>query len=232
VTAYARTELGIALDRWQQKAINRALAVDAQGRNVHRLYLISTARQQGKTALVRALIGYALTGQSPPWGFILGLAHDRTQARIPYEAVMADLSPIAGRVGPYGRGGLAITRYLGIRSAMFGRHREYHVASREAANAIRGYTTDLSVFDEVRTQRDFTVWAALEPTVTQAAVKGHGLIVAISTAGDRRSAHLAPGVARHRGRADHIRHDRGVLAPAPARGVPLRASEPVEHGRG
>lgn len=152
------------------------------------MYLLSAARQNGKTALVRALIGTALTGfDIPPWRFILGLAHDRTQARIPYEAVMADLEPIAARVGPYGRHGLAITRYLGIRSAMYGRHREYHVGSREAANAIRGYTTDLDVFDELRTQRDFTVWAALEPTLTQAATAGRGLILAISTAGDARS---------------------------------------------
>jgi hypothetical protein len=124
---------------------------------------------------------------TPLWRFILGLAHDRTQARIPYEAVMHDLGPIAARVGPYARRGLAVTRYLGIRSAMHGRHREYHVASREAANAIRGYTVDLAVFDEVRTQRDYTVWAALEPTLTGAATAGHALIVAISTAGDDRS---------------------------------------------
>jgi hypothetical protein len=188
VAAYAQRELGITLDRWQRRALNRALAADGDGRLVHRLYLVSTARQAGKTALVRALIGAALTGRGlPPWRFILGLAHDRTQARIPYEAVMADLAPIAARVGPYGRRGLAVTRYLGIRSAMYGRHREYHVASREAANAIRGYTTDLDVFDEVRTQRDWTVWAALEPTLTGAATAGHGLIVAISTAGDDRS---------------------------------------------
>jgi hypothetical protein len=188
VAAYAEGELGIDLDRWQRRAINRALAVTRDGRMCHSLYLISVARQSGKTALVRALIGYALTAKgAPPWRFILGLAHDRTQARIPYEAVMADLAPIESRVGPYARGGLAITRYLGIRSAMYGRHREYHVGSREAANAIRGYTTDLDVFDEVRTQRDFTVWAALQPTVTQATTAGHGLIVAISTAGDERS---------------------------------------------
>lgn len=185
---YASTELGLELDRWQRRAINRALAVDGSGRLVHRLYVISTARQNGKTALMRSLIGYGLTGRgTPPWRVILGLAHDRTQARIPYEAVMADLAPIAARVGPYARRGLAVTRYLGIRSAMYGRHREYHVASREAANAIRGYTVGLAVFDEVRTQRDFTVWAALEPTTTQAATAGHGLIVAISTAGDDRS---------------------------------------------
>jgi hypothetical protein len=188
VARYASTDLGLDLDRWQRRAINRALAVDGEGRLVHGLYVISTARQNGKTALMRALIGTALTGRGiPPWRVILGLAHDRTQARIPYEAVMADLAPIAARVGPYARRGLAVTRYLGIRSAMYGRHREYHVASREAANAIRGYTVGLAVFDEVRTQRDFTVWAALEPTTTQAVTAGYGLIVAISTAGDDRS---------------------------------------------
>ena len=42
---------------------------------------------------------------------------------------MADLVPVAQRVGPESRGGLAITRYLGIRSAMFGRPRSYHVGS-------------------------------------------------------------------------------------------------------
>ena len=29
------------------------------------------------------------------------------------------------------RGGLALTRYLGIRSDLFGRHREYHTGSKE-----------------------------------------------------------------------------------------------------
>ena len=126
---------------------------------------------------------------------------------------MADLAPIEARVGPYARGGLAITRYLGIRSAMYGRHREYHVGSREAANAIRGYTTDLDVFDEVRTQRDFTVWAALQPTVTQATTAGHGLIVAISTAGDDRTRGAAQLVGARRAdrgrgrRAGRVRHD-------------------------
>lgn len=185
VAAWAELELGIVLDRWQRRALNRALAVDAQGRLVHRHYLISTARQNGKTALVRALIGWALTALgTPPWGFILGLAHDRTQARIPYQAVLADLEPIARRAGPLGRRGLALTRFLGIRSAMGGRIREYHVASREAAAAIRGYSVDLGVFDEVRTQRDHATWAALEPTTT---ARDQPLILAISTAGDDRS---------------------------------------------
>jgi len=185
VAAWSSSTLGINLDRWQRRALNRALAVGEDGRLVHRLYLASTARQNGKTALVRALVGWTLTARStPPWSLVLGLAHDRTQARIPYEAVLADLAPMAHRLGPPARGGLALTRYLGIRSAMYGRARSYHTASREARNAIRSLSVDLGIFDEVRTQRTMDTWAALEPTTT---ARPDPLIFAISTAGDDRS---------------------------------------------
>lgn len=178
-------ELGLSYDRWQRRAINRALAVDQAGRLVHRVYLVSTARQQGKTTIVRTIIGWALTGRRiPDWRTIAGLAHDRKQADIPYRAVLADLAPMARRVGPLGRGGLALTRYLGIRSAMYGRVREYHTWSREARNGLRGETTDLDVFDEVRTQLDYETWAALEPTTT---ARPEPLILCLSTAGDERS---------------------------------------------
>lgn len=183
--AWGEATLGIRLDRWQRRALNRALAVDAAGRLVHRLYLVSVARQNGKTALVRVLVGWMLAARyTPAWTRALGLAHDRTQARIPYEAVLADLAPLAARLGAAGRGGLSLTRYLGIRSAMFGRPREYHVASREARNAVRSMSVDLALFDEVRTQVNRDTWAALEPTTT---ARPDPLIFAISTAGSDRS---------------------------------------------
>lgn len=185
VADYAERVLGFRLDRWQRRAINRALVVDADGRLMHRMYVVSTARQNGKTALVRSLIGWALTNATgPDWRRIIGLAHDKKQARLIYEPVMEDLSPLALRYGPASRGGLNVTRYLGIRSGMYRRAREYHVASREARDALRGETTDLGVFDEVRTQRDRATWAALEPTTT---ARPEPLIFAISTSGDDRS---------------------------------------------
>jgi hypothetical protein len=185
VVAFARAVLGIELDRWQVRAITRALAVDASGRLVHREYLISTARQQGKTALVRSLIGWALTTEiGPAWSLIYGLAYNRPQARIPYTAVLADLADLGRQLGPERRGGLALTRYLGIRSAVAGWAREYHVASREARDALRGYSIDLALFDEVRTQRDDETYAALKPTV---AARIEPLILEISSAGDERS---------------------------------------------
>jgi hypothetical protein len=185
VVGFARRELGIELDRWQQRAILRALAVDASGRLVHREYLVSTARQQGKTALVRSLLGWALTTDvGPAWALLYGIAYNRAQARIPYDAVRADLAPLARRLGPEARGGLAVTRYLGIRSAVAGWRREYHVTSREARDALRGYSIDLAIFDEVRTQRDEETYAALKPTVS---ARPEPLIFEISSAGDERS---------------------------------------------
>lgn len=182
---YVRRILKLELDRWQQRALNRALAYGADGRLVHRLYLTSTARQNGKTVKVRGLTGWALTTpQGPAWSTILGLAHDRAQARIPYAAVLDDLAPLARRLGPAARGGLTLTRFLGIRSGMYGRPREYHTGSREARAAIRGTSTDLGLFDEVLTQHDHDTWAALEPTTT---ARPDPLIYATSTAGTARS---------------------------------------------
>jgi hypothetical protein len=185
VVGFARRELRLELDRWQRRAITRALAVDAAGRLVHREYLISTGRQNGKTAIVRSVLGWALTTDvGPAWALLYGLAYQRAQARIPYSAVLADLADLRRRVGPESSGGLALTRYLGIRSAMHGWRREYHIASRDARDALRGYSIDLAVFDEVRTQRDEETYAALKPTV---AARPEPLILEISSAGDERS---------------------------------------------
>lgn len=171
------------MDLWQRRALNRALAINPEtGRLLHRVYLVSTGRQQGKTLIVRGVIGWALTALSTPeWIRILGLAHDRQQARIPYESVREDLDPIKRR---FPRAGLALTRYLGIRSDLYGRHREYHTSSRESRNAARGWANDLGVFDEIRTQVNYETWNALEPTTR---ARPEPLILGISSAGDDRS---------------------------------------------
>lgn len=185
VARFARDELGLTLDRPQQRALNRALATIG-GRLAHRVYLLSEGRQSGKTVTVRSLIGWALTAAQVPtsWSAILGLAFDKKQARIPYNAVLEDLRPIARRLGPAGRGGISLTRYLGITSRIAGRHRTYDVGSREARDAIRGLSTDLAPFDEVRTHRTDEAWAALLPTM---AARPEPLAFLTSTAGDVRA---------------------------------------------
>lgn len=185
VARFAADELGIVLDRPQRRALNRALAT-IEGRLAHRVFLLSEGRQSGKTVTVRSLIGWALTASALPasWSAILGLAFDKKQARIPYNAVLEDLRPLARRLGPAGRGGLSLTRYLGIRSAIAGRARTYDVGSREARDAIRGLSTDLAPFDEVRTHRTDEAWAALLPTM---AARPEPLAFLTSTAGDARA---------------------------------------------
>jgi len=208
VADWAADELGLILDRWQRRILVRALAVDDAGRLVHRVYVASTGRQNGKTALVRSLLGFMLTSPDiPPWQLALGVAHDREQARIPYNALLADLEPMARRRGRHlALGGLRLTRYLGIRSAAGGGPvREYRVASREARHNVRSLSIDLAVLDEVRTQRDEDTWAALLPTTT---ARPQPLIVAISTAGDDRSVVLRR----------LWEHGRRVIAGAPADG--------------
>lgn len=181
VAAYVRTELGIRPDRWQERAWNRMLAYRASGELVHRLYLLSTGRQNGKTLIVRGLVGWALTAPwLPDWSSILGLAHERTQARIPYEAVRDDLEPIRRRT----RNALHLTRYLGIRSELWGLHRSYNIGSRESRNSIRGTSNDLGLFDELRTQVNYDTMNALEPTTR---ARPNPLILGTSTAGDDRA---------------------------------------------
>lgn len=185
VEAWARHRLGLRLDRWQRDALDRALATDAQGALAHRVYVVSLGRQGGKSTLVRALAGWALSArQLPPWETILGVAWDRSQARRPYDAVRLDLEPIARRLGPAERGGLTLTRYFGMRSGIGGRRRTYDLGSRDAPRSIRGISLDLGLFDEVREQRTDELWAALEPATR---ARPQPLILATSTAGDERS---------------------------------------------
>lgn len=185
VERLAWAELGIRLDLMQRRALNRALATIG-GRLAHRTYLFSAGRQSGKTVTVRSLIGWALVALDVPssWETILGLAFDKKQARIPYAAVLEDLAPLARRLGPAPRGGVTLTRYLGIRSGVAGRSRSYDVASKEAASAIRGMSVDLAPFDEIRTHRDDSTWAALKPTM---AARPEPLAFLTSSAGDLRS---------------------------------------------
>lgn len=176
--AHLRDDYGraLVLDGWQRRALDRALACDADGNLAHRLYLLSTGRQNGKTVVIRPIAAWGLT-DSPLWRSIRGLAYDRQQARIVYDAIYADAtrprSELARR--------LWATRMRGIRGPG---GRDYRVASKDAGNALRGHTVDLALWDEVLTQRDDTVWATLLPAMS--AVR-HPFAFGASTAGTERS---------------------------------------------
>ena len=161
---------------WQEDALEHLLAVDRRGRLVHSMYVLSTARQNGKTTIVRALVGWALTAAPLDWARVLGLAYDRAQARVLYDAVLGDLG------APDMLWAIArATRFRGILSRL---GRRYDTASRDAGLGARGLSTDLGIFDEVMTQRTTAVWEALLPTLS---ARPDALVVGLSTAGDARS---------------------------------------------
>jgi hypothetical protein len=162
--------LGVRLLPWQGDALGQALACDATGqRMAHRLYLISAARQNGKSTTARGLLDWVVSGSSPLWRTCLGLAYDRVQALRLYQEVVADVEGLPG---------VWATLAQGIRgpAGTF-----YTVTSREARSQVRGLTLDLGVFDEVATHRTSLVWEALVPAL---ATRPAGLVLAMSTAGD------------------------------------------------
>ena len=172
VTRWAARSIGLELLPWQADALAWALACGPDGTPAHRHVLISTGRQNGKTALVRALIGYATVGNHPGWRTVIGTAFDRRQAHRLYLDVLYDLEPIEG---------VYASAYAGIRGP---RGRLYDVMSREARANARGLTVDLNVVDEVMTQTTDELWSALLPTM---ATRAYGLGVGLSSAGTGRS---------------------------------------------
>ena len=161
---------------WQDDALDHVLACDRRGKLVHGHYVLSTGRQNGKTTLVRAVVGWALTAAPFDWRHVIGLAFDRGQARVLYDAVHGDLAAPAMAWAV-----IRATRYRGILSRL---GRRYDTASKDAGLGARGLSTDLAVFDEVMTQRTTVVWEALAPTLS---ARPDALILGLSTAGDARS---------------------------------------------
>jgi hypothetical protein len=172
VAAWAKRAIGLELLAWQRDALDWALACDASGELAHRHVLISTARQNGKTSLARAIIGFAVMAGFPSWLVTMGLAYDRGQAHRLYMDVLFDVEPLAGAY---------VSAYAGIRGP---RGRLYNVASREARHNLRGLSIDLAVFDEASLQVTDDVWAALLPTMV---TRPDAFALGLSTAGTDRS---------------------------------------------
>ena len=57
VANWSKRRLGIELGPWQKYAVNRVLEADTAGNLLARLALISVGRQNGKSVIVRAVVG-------------------------------------------------------------------------------------------------------------------------------------------------------------------------------
>jgi hypothetical protein len=169
--AWAVEKVGLQLLTWQRYALRYALACDRTGVPAWRHVVLSTARQNGKSTLVRALLDWSLMLPGPLWQTVIGLAYDRRQAARIYHDVLVDVEGL----------GAYVTMYNGIRGPA-GTY--YDVASREARNNLRGLSVDLAVFDEVATHATTDVFDALLPTM---ATRPTALLVGLSTAGSEHS---------------------------------------------
>ena len=186
VTKWCARRLGIEHGPWQAYAIARLLECDDAGNLIARIGLLSVARQNGKSVIVRSIMGWILDegykiAAFRDWKLLLLAAHDAKQARIPYGFIRQDVESYAN-VDTWGqsarRSGNNVaraTRFGGI---------ELHgvsidVASRQAGST-RGVSPGLIAFDEVLTQTDFSMYEVLSPA--QSAIANSQMLMT-STAG-------------------------------------------------
>ena len=184
VVHWTGKKLGIDLDAWQRFALERVLEHDDNGNLIAEQALISVARQNGKTVLMRALTGWML-GEGydllafKDYNLILFVAHDAGQANIPYDQVRRDLIHWAD-VGIKAQGSSSLR---GTRASMFTGSEHNGIRVQTATSqpgSGRGVSPGLILFDEVLTQTSFAQYEVLAPS--QVAIR-NALMLMTSTAG-------------------------------------------------
>ena len=185
VRAWAVRELGITPAPWQQYILDNVLMYDRNGNLFRRNVVVSAARQNGKSVIVRCLFGWMLDeGRHLPafrgWTEMLAAAHDAKQARLLYRSVYGDLAQLPAWKGAASGSGprhktLKLTEQFGIRADWL----TFDTVTGQPA-AARGHSAGGLAWDEVLTQTDFEGYAAL--SATQSA-QVNPLLIATSTAG-------------------------------------------------
>lgn len=173
--AWAAAELGLVAGPWQAYVIRKALRHDKAGNLIHRIVLISTARQNGKSVIVRIIVGWMLAkGRELPafagWTTMLAAAHDAKQARIIYRAVLGDFERNAKL-----KAQTRLTQYFGIEAGTL----LLDTVTSQPGSA-RGLSSGLIAWDEMLTQEDWAMWEALSPTQS---AQRNPLMILTSTAG-------------------------------------------------
>jgi hypothetical protein len=179
VGAWSEAHLGRTLFPWQMNALDGALEHDEAGNFVSSTALISTGRQNGKTTMLSALVGFCLTELPRIWGRpvrIMSTAHELGLATEVFE----DLREVFELLE---ESGLAKVTWA------YGRHQVkmldgsvYKVNS--ATGKKHGGTWDILIVDELWAITEATYFGALKPS--QIAVPSP-LAFLVSTAGDESS---------------------------------------------
>ena len=175
VGAWAKTFMQVDLMPWQITALSLQLQHDANGDLVFRESLISTARQQGKSVALRALIGWWITEYAVTKGpqQILSTANMLDRA----EAIFNDLAFILKDLF-----GAKLMQALGRKSVQMPDGSRWEV--RAASPKLHGGSYDLIVVDELWNIAPNILDDALKPSQI---ARPNPLLSMWSTAGDESS---------------------------------------------
>ena len=156
--AIARRVLGLDLFPWQRLVLNRGLERRA-GRWRWRTVVVTVARQNGKSALLRALIAHRLAGRR---GETVGaLSHLRS---VGCEVMF---NPVADAFCGRGLRDLFETHAIrsnGVESLSLGATGGRLVMPSSSERGGHGYSLDLAIVDEAWALKDYRVPQAITPT--------------------------------------------------------------------
>jgi hypothetical protein len=178
VAEWAQTYMNVSLMDWQVYALNGLLTAAGPGEFLHRRGLVSTARQQGKSVLLTALIGWYLTTMPSIVGRpvnILSTANMLDRA----EGIFANLAPILKETFD-----AKISQVVGRKSVILNGSK-WEI--RAASIRLHGGSYDLVVADEVFDIQADVIETAILPTMI---AKPNPLFAMFSTAGDANSDYM------------------------------------------
>lgn len=177
VSAWATNHMGIELMDWQKHVLNGQLSHDGKGNLQFREALCSTARQQGKSVALQALIGAYLTDIAMLRGkpqAVLSVANKLDRA----EAIFGTIAPILVE-----KFGAKAAHALGRKSVKMPDGSTWEV--RAATPNLHGGSYDLIVIDELWNISAAVIDEALRPSQI---ARTNPLLSMWSTAGDESSA--------------------------------------------
>jgi hypothetical protein len=179
IADWASANLDLVLFPWQVEALRGAFSHDDTGKFVHSSAIVSSGRQNGKTSMLSAVVGWALLELPRIWGRpvrILSTAHELSLATEVFESLRDTLEL-------WEESGLCKVTWA------YGRHKVKMVDGsvwvvKAATGKKHGGTYDLILADELWALSEAAIFGALRPS--QIAVPSP-LMLMTSTAGDESS---------------------------------------------
>jgi hypothetical protein len=176
VALWASKYLNIELMPWQRRVLDAQLSYDADGRFLNQVSLVSVARQNGKTAALKALVGWWLTRVWDEPQVILTTAHRLDLAC----ALFQDLAPILE--ASFGLSKHDIVWAYGRNQIKVGGNKWIVRAAKPSAG--HGLSCDLIIVDELFGVDTETLDIGLRPTQR---ARNNPLLSMWSTAGTEES---------------------------------------------